>query len=177
MAALSPPAGNSPPIARRVWNTRRCRHPHVRAPRTTIILGRQNSVVNRPARRRLDTPNTGKVQPASAHMQASARTSFRTLRARQRDELLNGEIFDRMSEAGALTEQRRQEHNHMRPHSALGWRHLVPAAMHAAVREGVPPTRRRVLCSRLPSRRQRLRHLFRASNRVCTSLECWQGDR
>ena len=44
-----------------------------------------------------------------------------------RDELLNGEIFDTVLEARVLTERRRQEYNHVRPHSALGYR--PPAAI------------------------------------------------
>ena len=38
-----------------------------------------------------------------------------------RDELLNGEIFDTVLEARVLTERWRQEYNHVRPHSALGY--------------------------------------------------------
>ncbi len=46
-----------------------------------------------------------------------------------RDELLNGEIFDTVLEAKVLTERWRQEYNHVRPHSALGYRPPAPAAI------------------------------------------------
>jgi len=46
-----------------------------------------------------------------------------------RDELLNGEIFDTVLEARVLTERWRQEYNHVRPHSALGYRPPAPAAI------------------------------------------------
>jgi integrase-like protein len=45
------------------------------------------------------------------------------------DELLNGEIFDTVLEARVLTERWRQEYNHVRPHSALGYRPPAPAAI------------------------------------------------
>ena len=45
-----------------------------------------------------------------------------------RDELLNGEIFTTMTEARALIEQWRQEYNHIRPHSSLGYRPPAPEA-------------------------------------------------
>jgi transposase InsO family protein len=43
-----------------------------------------------------------------------------------RDELLNGEIFDTLLEARVLTERWRQEYNHTRPHSSLGYRPPAP---------------------------------------------------
>jgi len=43
-----------------------------------------------------------------------------------RDELLNGEIFDTLLEARVLTEWWRQEYNHLRPHSSLGYRPPAP---------------------------------------------------
>ena len=43
-----------------------------------------------------------------------------------RDELLNGEVFDTLLEAKVLTERWRQEYNHTRPHSSLGYRPPVP---------------------------------------------------
>lgn len=48
---------------------------------------------------------------------------------RLRDELLNGEIFYTAKEAQVLTEWWRQEYNHIRPHSALGYRPPAPEAI------------------------------------------------
>ena len=45
-----------------------------------------------------------------------------------RDELLNRGIFTTLNEAKILIEQWRQEYNHVRPHSALGYRPPVPEA-------------------------------------------------
>jgi putative transposase len=45
---------------------------------------------------------------------------------KMRDELLNGEIFDTLVEAQVLIEQWRREYNHVRPHSALGYRPPAP---------------------------------------------------
>ena len=46
-----------------------------------------------------------------------------------RDELLNREVFDTLWEVQALTEEWRQEYNHQRPHSALGYRPPAPEAI------------------------------------------------
>ena len=46
-----------------------------------------------------------------------------------RDELLNGEIFTTLLEAQVLIEQWRQEYNHIRPHSSLGYRPPAPRAI------------------------------------------------
>ena len=43
-----------------------------------------------------------------------------------RDELLNREIFTTLKEAKVLIEQWRQEYNHVRPHSSLGYRPPAP---------------------------------------------------
>ena len=43
-----------------------------------------------------------------------------------RDELLNGEIFYSLTEAKVLIEQWRIHYNHLRPHSALGYRPPAP---------------------------------------------------
>ena len=43
-----------------------------------------------------------------------------------RDELLNREIFTTLTEAKVLIEQWRQEYNHIRPHSSLGYRPPAP---------------------------------------------------
>ena len=45
-----------------------------------------------------------------------------------RDELLNGEIFDTLTEAQVLIERWRQEYNRFRPHSSLGYRPPAPEA-------------------------------------------------
>ena len=53
-----------------------------------------------------------------------------------RDELLNREVFDTVLEAKVLVERWRQEYNHIRPHSALGYRPPAPEAVlpiHGAV--------------------------------------------
>jgi len=47
-----------------------------------------------------------------------------------RDELLNGEIFDTLVEAQVLIEMWRKEHNHVRPHSSLGYRPPAPPTFH-----------------------------------------------
>jgi len=47
---------------------------------------------------------------------------------KMRDELLNREVFGNLNEARVLTEQWRKEYNHIRPHSALGYRPPVPEA-------------------------------------------------
>jgi len=46
-----------------------------------------------------------------------------------RDERLNRELFYTLVEAQVLTEWWRQEYNHVRPHSALGYRPPAPAAI------------------------------------------------
>jgi transposase InsO family protein len=45
-----------------------------------------------------------------------------------RDELLNGEIFDTITEARVITEQWRRHYNKIRPHSSLGYRPPAPEA-------------------------------------------------
>ena len=52
--------------------------------------------------------------------------------ARLRDELLNGEIFDTITEARILTERWRREYNSVRPHSGLGYRAPAPEAILSA---------------------------------------------
>lgn len=47
---------------------------------------------------------------------------------KMRDELLNGEIFYTLQEAKVLIERWRWEYNHIRPHSALGYRPPAPEA-------------------------------------------------
>ncbi len=46
-----------------------------------------------------------------------------------RDELLNREVFDTLWEVQVLTAQWRNEYNHVRPHSALGYRPPAPEAI------------------------------------------------
>jgi transposase InsO family protein len=46
-----------------------------------------------------------------------------------RNELLNGEIFTTLLEAQVLIEQWRQMYNHIRPHSALGYKPPAPRAI------------------------------------------------
>jgi len=43
-----------------------------------------------------------------------------------RDELLNGEIFDTVTEAKVITERWRNHYNTIRPHSSLGYRPPAP---------------------------------------------------
>jgi putative transposase len=45
---------------------------------------------------------------------------------KMRDELLNGEIFDRIPEAKVVTEGWRRHHNTVRPHSSLRYRPAAP---------------------------------------------------
>ena len=45
-----------------------------------------------------------------------------------RDELLNGEIFDTITEARVISEYWRKEYNQKRPHSSLGYRPPAPEA-------------------------------------------------
>ena len=44
------------------------------------------------------------------------------------DELLNGEIFDTLTEARVVTEAWGKEYNHTRPHSSLGYNPPAPEA-------------------------------------------------
>ena len=52
---------------------------------------------------------------------------------RLRDEFLNGEVFHTLTEAQILIEQWRHAYNHIRPHSALGYK---PPAPMARMKEG-----------------------------------------
>ena len=56
-----------------------------------------------------------------------------------RDELLNREVFYTLDEVRVLTEMWRKEYNHIRPHSALGYRPPVPETIL------VPSARARVM--------------------------------
>ena len=55
-----------------------------------------------------------------------------------RDERLNGATFHTLREAQVLIEARRQHHNAIRPHSALGWRPPAPEVRIAAPRPWPP---------------------------------------
>ena len=50
-----------------------------------------------------------------------------------RDELLNREVFSTLTEAKVLIEQWRQEYNHIRPHSSLGYRPPAPESIMSVV--------------------------------------------
>jgi putative transposase len=50
-----------------------------------------------------------------------------------RDELLNREVFTTLTEARVLIEQWKREYNHVRPHSALGYRPPAPEAILSVV--------------------------------------------
>jgi len=57
-----------------------------------------------------------------------------------RDELLKRESFDTVLEAKVLVERWRQDHNAVRPHSALGYRLPAPEALQpCAVATATPP--------------------------------------
>ena len=51
---------------------------------------------------------------------------------KMRDELLNLEVFTTLTEAEVLIEQWRQEYNHIRPHSSLGYQPPVPETILSA---------------------------------------------
>jgi putative transposase len=48
-----------------------------------------------------------------------------------RDELLNGEIFDTITEAKVVTEQWRNYYNKIRPHSSLGYKPPAPETFYS----------------------------------------------
>ena len=52
-----------------------------------------------------------------------------TTYSKLRDEVLDREIFDTLLEAKVLIERWRQEYNHIRPHSSLGYRPPAPEAI------------------------------------------------
>jgi transposase InsO family protein len=58
---------------------------------------------------------------------------------RQRDELLNGEIFDTLLEAKVVVEVWRKEYNTVRPHSSLGYKPPAPEAIEVST---LPPRSR-----------------------------------
>jgi putative transposase len=60
-----------------------------------------------------------------------------------RDECLNRERFYNLKEAQTMIEQWRHEYNHIRPHSALGYRPPAPRVISSAV-DNRPPLRRTI---------------------------------
>ena len=56
-----------------------------------------------------------------------------SLNGKLRDELLNGEIFTTVQEASVLIAWWRRQYNHVRPHSALGYRPPAPAVSNPPV--------------------------------------------
>ena len=58
-----------------------------------------------------------------------------------RDELLNREIFDTLWEAQVLIERWRKDYNHVRPHSALGYRPPAPETMTLTLQDKDNPDR------------------------------------
>ena len=57
---------------------------------------------------------------------------------RLRDELLNGEIFDTLTEARVLIERWRREYNTIRPHSSLGYRPPAPETRQLCLTASAP---------------------------------------
>jgi transposase InsO family protein len=57
-----------------------------------------------------------------------------------RDELLNGEIFHSLTEAGVVIEGWRQHCNTVRPHSSLGYRPPAPSAVIWSTAQAGPTT-------------------------------------
>jgi putative transposase len=55
--------------------------------------------------------------------------SIGSFNGKLRDELLNGELLFTLKEAQILIEQRRREHNHLRPHNSLGGRPPAPETL------------------------------------------------
>lgn len=62
------------------------------------------------------------IEPGSPWMNGKVES----FNGRLRDELLNGQLFDNITEAQILLDRWRQEYNHYRPHSSLGY--LSPKA-------------------------------------------------
>ena len=74
------------------------------------------------------------VEPGSPWENGDAESFFSKLRG----EFLALEYFDSLSEARKLTKAWRQDYNHHRPHSSLGY--LPPAAFAARCSDSVRPT-------------------------------------
>jgi hypothetical protein len=62
-----------------------------------------------------------------------------SLNGKMRDELLNHEIFFTLEEAKTLIARWREEYNHFRPHSALGYRPPAPQAWLLAQQPVIAP--------------------------------------
>lgn len=71
---------------------------------------------------------TADLYGSSRRLATRAKHAPEDFHGRLRDELLNGEIFYTLLEAKALIEQWRRHYNHVRPHSALGYKPPAPAA-------------------------------------------------
>ena len=68
--------------------------------------------------------------------QAEENGYIESFNGKLRDELLNREVFYTLEEVQVLTERWRQEYNHFRPHSALGYKSPVPETI--LVRQPIP---------------------------------------
>ena len=68
--------------------------------------------------------------------QAEENGYIESFNGKLRDELLNREVFYTFEEVQVLTERWRQEYNHVRPHSALGYRSPVTETI--LVRQPIP---------------------------------------
>jgi len=68
--------------------------------------------------------NTAYIEPGSPWENGY----IESFNGRLRDELLNGEIFDTLTEAKVLIERWRREYNTVRPHSSLNYRPPAPEA-------------------------------------------------
>jgi putative transposase len=66
-----------------------------------------------------------------------------------RDELLNGEIFYSLKEAGIVIQIWRRHHNEVRPHSSLDYRPPAPSVLfaerHAALSRSASPGSQRLI--------------------------------
>jgi putative transposase len=78
--------------------------------------------------------NTAFIEPGSP-WENGYNESFN---GRLRDELLNGEVFYTLKEAQVMIEDWRRHYNHIRPHSALGYRPPAPRARVSPELSAVP---------------------------------------
>ena len=78
--------------------------------------------------------NTAFIEPGSP-WENGYNESFN---GRLRDELLNGEIFSTLKEAQVMIEAWRNQYNHIRPHSALGYRPPAPLVQVCPEASAVP---------------------------------------
>ena len=66
--------------------------------------------------------------PNAVHVSPWENGYNKSFNGRLRDELLNGELFYTLKEAQTIIEDWRNHYNHIRPHSALGYRPPAPMA-------------------------------------------------